>query len=202
MAGHKIEIPDERVAEGKRLYERTLTPMRDIAAHMGICRRTLENRVREWGWQRRRIPTLPIDLHHAARGAVVAAMTSDAPPGEGVELLPMSDARRAALAARIQNAVESTMEAVDRVLEKIAPADGAEAERDGRTLARVSRTLRELTAVTRPPEASPPHETDNDPVPGDIDEFRLELTRRIRRFVEAERDEEGPVHGGPDAGVD
>ena len=193
MAAHKIEIPADRVAEGKRLYERTLTPMRDIAAHMGICRRTLENRVREWGWQRRRIPTLPIDLHHAARGAVIAAMTSDAPPGEGTELVPMSDERRAAVAARIQDAVECTMDAVERVLKKIDPADGAEAERDGRTLAGVSRTLHELAAVSRPPEASTPDESNDDPVPRDVDEFRFELARRIRAFIEARQASAGRV---------
>jgi hypothetical protein len=202
MPAHKIEIAPEVVAEGKRLYERTLTPMSDIAAHMGICRRTMENRIREWGWQRRRIPTLPIDLHHATRGAVVAAMTTDEPPGQSADLLPVTDERRAAVAARIQDAVERAMDAVERVLDKIDPADGAEAERAGRTLAGVSRTLHELATVTRPPEASPPDETDDDPVPGDIDEFRVELTRRIRRFVAAERDEEGPVHGESAAGVD
>ena len=50
MATPRIEIAPELVAEGRRLYEQTLTPMHYIAAMMGISRRTLENRIREWNW--------------------------------------------------------------------------------------------------------------------------------------------------------
>lgn len=42
---------------------------------MGICRRTLENRIREWNWTRRRTAERPIDLRHAMRGAIIAAAT-------------------------------------------------------------------------------------------------------------------------------
>jgi hypothetical protein len=196
MPVHKIEIAPEVIAEGKRLYERTLTPLRDIAALMGISNRTLDNRVREWGWQRRRMPAQPVALHHAARGAVIAAMTGGAATGDAADPAPASDERRAAIAAQIQDAVTSALDAVKRTLDKLDPADSAEAERAGRALAGVSRTLRELAAVNEPPEASTPHETDNDPVPGDIDEFRFELVRRIRGFIEARRQGAGGLHGG------
>ena len=36
MATPKIEIAPERIADGKRLYELTLTPVPDIAAMMGV----------------------------------------------------------------------------------------------------------------------------------------------------------------------
>ena len=201
MAGYKIEIAPDVVAEGKRLYEQTLAPVQDIAAYMGISRRTLESRVREWNWQRRRMAAVPIDLHHATRAALVAAKTEDAPPRDGQVLPPASPERNAAVAARIQNAVESAIGAVERVLEKIDPADAAEAERDGRTLASVSRTLRELTVANQPPEASAPDETDDDPVPADIDEFRYELARRIRAFIEAREGDAGRVLPEPEADV-
>ena len=48
MATPKIQIAPELVAEGKRLYETTMTTIADIAALMGISRRTLENRIVEW----------------------------------------------------------------------------------------------------------------------------------------------------------
>ncbi len=193
MVAHKIEIAPDVIAEGKRLYERTLTPMRDIAAYMGISRWTLDNRIGEWGWQRRRAPVQPVELHRAARGAVMAAATDDAPPGDGVELAPDSPERRAAIAARIQNAVESALGAVERVLNKLDPADSAEAERAGRALAGVSCTLRELSAASLPPEARPSHANDDDPVPRDVDEFRFELARRIRAFIEARQARTGGV---------
>jgi hypothetical protein len=202
MPAHKIEIAAVVVAEGKRLYEQTLTPVRDIAAYMGISRWTLANRIREWGWQRRQAPAASVEMHRAARGALMAAITSDAPSRDGQVLPPASDERRAAIAARIQNAVECAMGAVERVLNKLDPADAAEAERDGRTLAGVSRTLRELAAANQLPEASPPHETDDDPVPSDIDEFRFELARRIRAFIEARQAGAGRVLPDPGAALD
>lgn len=187
MGAHKIEIASEVVAEGKRLYEQTLTPLRDVSAMMGISRRTLENRIREWNWTRRRTPAHPIELHHAMRGAVIAAATQDVPAGDK-SLTAVTPQQRAALALRIQSAVERELAAVERVLDKIEPSDPSEAERSARTLASISRTLREAAALNQPDPVTPlPHETDNDPVPRDIDEFRRELARRIRGLIEARR---------------
>jgi hypothetical protein len=42
MGAHRIEIAPELIAKGKRLDEQTQAPLRDIAAMLGICRRTLE----------------------------------------------------------------------------------------------------------------------------------------------------------------
>ena len=52
MPAHKIQIAPELIAEGKRLYEQTLTLTSDIAAMKGICRETLNDRIREWRWKR------------------------------------------------------------------------------------------------------------------------------------------------------
>ena len=56
MATPKIQIAPERIADGKRLYELTLTPVPDIAAMMGVSRKTLERRIHEWGWTLRSAP--------------------------------------------------------------------------------------------------------------------------------------------------
>ncbi len=53
MPGRRKEIAAELVTEGRRLYENTLTPVRDIARVMGISRNTLDNRIAEWKWLRR-----------------------------------------------------------------------------------------------------------------------------------------------------
>jgi hypothetical protein len=76
MASPKIQVAPELVAEGQRLYETTMTTIGDIAALMGLSRRTLENRIVEWKWQRRRQPSGAIDIFHAVRGATVAVATA------------------------------------------------------------------------------------------------------------------------------
>lgn len=59
-----------------------------------------------------------------------------------------------------------------------------------RTLAGITRTLREIAALNQPDEMTPPNETDNDPIPRDIDEFRNELARRINALIDDRGDEE------------
>ena len=187
MATPKIQIAPELVAEGKRLYETTMTTIADIAAPMGVSRRTLENRIVEWNWKRRRQPSGAIDIFHAVRGAAAAVATAETPPPDAAIAAPALAQQRAALAVRIQNVVEREMAVVERVVNLLGPADEAEAERTVRTLAGISRTLREIAALNQPDEVTPPNETDDD-VPRDIDEFRRELARRIHALIDAERD--------------
>jgi hypothetical protein len=200
MSPRKIEIANELIEEGKRLYEETLTPLCDVAALMGISRRTLENRIREWNWRRRRIASRPIELFHAMRGAAVAAATDPARPVDATSQ-PVSPQQRNALAARIQEAVEREINAVEQVLAALSPADPAEAERSSRTLASLARTLREVAALNQPDQQAAPDEADDDPVPSDIDEFRRELARRIRGFIEARRHGAGRVSDEPESAL-
>jgi hypothetical protein len=129
MSAHKIEIASELVAEGKRLYEETLTPIADIAAMMGVCRETLNNRSHEWGWKRRAYGKGTIDLVRIVRGATSAAVTA-APSAQDAG--PVSEQRRAALAERIQTVVEQVMGAVERISKAIKPGGHDEAERSAR----------------------------------------------------------------------
>ena len=177
MPALRKEIAPEIAAEAKRLYENTLTPMADIAAMMGVCRSTLDNRVREWKWKKRAASGTAVDIARAVRGNVAATMTQAAK-------LPVSEEKRLALAERIQGVVEEQMNAVARVVERLGAADDAEAERTARTLASLSRTMREIAALITP-DTPPPNETDNDPVPLDIDELREELARRLHAIIDA-----------------
>ena len=56
----RIVIAPERIAEGRRLYEQTLTPMGDIAALLGIQTRSFAARPRASGDPVRQINTSAI----------------------------------------------------------------------------------------------------------------------------------------------
>jgi len=202
MASPKIQVAPELVAEGQRLYETTMTTIGDIAALMGLSRRTLENRIVGWKWQRRRQPSGAIDIFHAVRGATVAVATAAAPAPNGAIAVPVSPQQRAALAQRIQNVVEREMTVLERVVGVLGPSNEAAAERTAQTLAGISRTLREIAALNRPDEVAPPDEADDDPVPRDLDEFRNELPRRIRGFVEARRNGAGRISDEPEGSLE
>ena len=48
------QVAPERIAEGKFLYEQTLTPTAEIGKRMGLSRTAFYMRVKEWGWTQRR----------------------------------------------------------------------------------------------------------------------------------------------------
>jgi CRP-like cAMP-binding protein len=192
MGMPRREIAPQLVAEGRRLYEQTMTPTYDIAVMLGIARSTFNNRVNEWGWTKRAVNRAAVDIARIVRGSAVAALT--APPQEAAPAPPAE--RHAALAARILDVVEREMDAVEAVLKQLGPADKAEAERSARTLASLARTMHEIAALAKPDDVTPPDDPDTDPVPRDIDELRVELARRIRGLVEAQREREGAGSGG------
>ncbi len=125
--------------------------------------------------------------------------TTLTPPSD---IAAVSQQQRAALAVRIRNVVEREIAAVERVLDAVGAADGGEAERSARTLASVSRTLREIAALNQPDEVTPPDEADDDPIPRDIDEFRRELARRIRGFIDVRRNRAAGISDEPEASLE
>jgi hypothetical protein len=138
------------------------------------------------------------------RGATVAALTAPAAPQPAIEPAPpLTPERRAALAARIVAIVEEQMEAVKRVLVTIDPKDQAEGERSTRMLASLAVTLRESATILQIEQATAPHAAeDDDPVPRDIDEYRIELARRIRNFIEARQAGVGGVPAQPERSLE
>ena len=103
----------------------------------------------------------------------------------GAAATDITQQQRLAIAQRIMTTVEREMDAIERILQTITPADPLEAEHGARTLASLSRTLRDIAALNRPDEETPHDDTDDDddPVPDDIDEFRNELARRIEALI-------------------
>ena len=191
MRGHRIVIPPELIAEGKRLYEQTDTPIPLIARHLGISRATLQYRIDEWKWTRRRYAApgaIAEPIGAATPEADTAAAPTDAPPAERAPL---------PFAERMARVLDAEMAVIERTLKMLGPASSAEAERTTRILAMISRTVQEIQASAEGQTSS--DETDDDAVPGDIDEFREELACRIRAFVEAKRGGTGGA-GGDAAG--
>ncbi len=89
------------------------------------------------------------------------------------------------------------MDAIERILQTITPADQLKQNTALAHWRSLSRTLRDIAALNRPDDETPRDDTanTNDPVPGDIDEFRRELARRITGLLEAERGDESESAG-------
>ncbi len=90
---------------------------------------------------------------------------------------------RVSLAARLWRTAERQARDIEERLARPS-ASAVERERDVRMLNVLVRTLRDpalFDAGGAPPPAEP---EDDDPVPKDMDEFRYELARRIRGFIE------------------
>ena len=200
------EIAPELLAEAKRLYEQTLAPVGDIAAMVGLSRSNFYERVREGGWRSRRAkPTF--SLARAVSEGVRAEIAVDTPeasrtkPVDGAAFDPPQ--QRIAIAQRILTTVEREMDAIERILKTITPGDQLEAEHGARTLASLSRTLRDIAALNRLDDETPNDdaEDDDDPIPRDIDEFRNELARRIDALIEKRSGESGTT-GGAEATLD
>ncbi len=168
MAPKRMVIPAEKIAEGRFLYEQTLMPIEDVAGTMGISRATLQNRINEWGWNKR-----SYDLR--ARRPAKAASPGDTQvftPG-----YPRAGTDRVALVARLQQSVEKQLDVVDAIAS--SGQTRGEAERTVRMFAGLSRTLREMWRLDSPLPA-PDSEDD---IPRDVDELRRELSRKLAALV-------------------
>jgi hypothetical protein len=126
----------------------------------------------------------------------------------GEQLLPPLPRRRVVRHLRIspgdrRSLVERMMRSAERQVAEIELRVGAprhDREKDARMLAVLARAMRELTAVDalnrqlesaaeNPSDIKQAPLVDDDAPPDDIDEFRNELARRIRAFVESRTDE-------------
>jgi hypothetical protein len=208
MAARK-EIAPELLAEGKYLYEHTLTSVEEIAARMEISRSTLYVRLRAWGWQRRRYsPSAAADGDRRAESNCAAAVASRGPAEEmyvepdrssADDASPVTVEKRAALFARAFRAAELQMDSIETAMKQLC-ATPAPFERTARALAMLNRSLRDILTLTKADEMTPADEADDDAIPRDMDEFRRELARRIQQLVDVERRRESEGSGAGGAG--
>jgi len=172
------------LAEARQLYEQTLAPVAEICAMLGVTKDPFYAIVRREGWRKRRARVATFEFAKALGTAVAAVRQPAAAP---VAAEPLAPEQRAALAERLASATEQALDAITRVTAQMRPASSAEADGHARSLANIARSLREIAALTQTDKVTPPDDPDDDPVPRDMDEFRYELARRIRSFIEARR---------------
>ena len=171
MPAKKIKIPAKKIAEGRFLYEQTLTPLEDIAGFLGICRDTLRKRAIEWGWQRRYRDPHPRVTVRPPQSPVPQDEANKPPPG-----YPRAPEERIALVERLREAVDKQIGHVDSILSRTDMQLPDEAERTSRMLAGLARTLREMTRLDMP---APPELEDDSDMPRNVDDLRRELLRKM-----------------------
>jgi hypothetical protein len=197
MVARKIVAP-EKLAQIKHYYLDTDMSTEQICAEAEVSRTILYRCAREQNWPLRRYssranakedkPAAPTP--EAVLAAASAAVREELAKGEGGEadaVSPVTPEERAALSARVFRAAQAQMTTIESVMKALQPAeDGPASERTVRIIAALNKSLREISAMLGR-DQTPPHDADNDPIPRDIDEFRRELARRIRSFIEARR---------------
>jgi hypothetical protein len=171
------EIAPDKLAEARRLYEQTLTPTHEIWYLMGVSRSTFYARAREGNWQSRR---------YIVTGAAEMPDQKAEPdiPLEPDEAEPFTAERKAALRDRLLLAAEKKMMSIERILQTIQPDNPAQAERSARIMASLKISMREIDELTRP-EGAPQDAAEQDELPRDLDELRLELAKRVNAFVDS-----------------
>jgi hypothetical protein len=194
------ELTSEAWTQIRHDYEHTERPVEDICAEHGISSGTLRDRVRRWGWTRRR-PPIPLD---GPPPAPALPLDTVAPPIEPaapcVGAMPQAAAGDGAgaprepdgstIVPRLQSAVARVLPAIESIVAKVGaePTQPREMERAARALAALTRTLRELNGLLSQHQAvaaevAADDAADDDDMPEDIDAFRLDLARRIDAFV-------------------
>lgn len=196
-------VPDPSSGAWPRIrydYEHTDRPVDAICAEHRISAGTLRNRIRRWNWTQRRPPVpregpppapapqfglaapLPAARPPAPEGND-AAPAPTMPPGASGETAepPRMDDDGVPVGARLQAALARVIPAIEATVAKLgaASAEPRETERAARSLAALTRTLRELNTLLK----QYPAPAANDRGPEDNDEFLLDLARRMDLFA-------------------
>jgi transposase-like protein len=184
-------------------YEHSDRPVEDICAEHGISSGTLRNRVRRWGWTRRR-PPLPREGPPPAPTPPVAPTLYRSPAcaggkaGGAASFGDQADAADAAgdrpIAARLQGAVARLLPAIEAAVAMLGagPAHPRETERAARVLATLTRALRELTDQQRQHAAD---EAARVAKSFDLEKIRRDLALKLEAIVGADDGGAEPPQG-------
>jgi predicted secreted protein len=175
----RIEITPEAAAAAREPYERTLTPVSEICARMGVSRSVLYARAREWKRALRRYSSGDEGMQAVAQevgAADIAAAMEEATPDE----------RRASLRLHMLRLAEIEMTVIERGLRLLNPKTEAQSERVARIVASFNRSFHEIAAIAIPDDV-PADDPAQEQFPRDIDELRSELARRIHALVDPRR---------------
>jgi hypothetical protein len=180
----------------RQRYEESNESLEAIAADFGVHRSTIERLARVHGWLLRKervardLPAaLQLDL--AVAHVLDAATNGDHSTERPVSEISAADATpplvEPSLALRLELAVAKELEKVERLRSETGSASRRtiEAERIARTLAALTQTLFKVRRLREPGSSIA---DEHDQLPGDPDEFRHELARRIDAFVRSRSD--------------
>ncbi|WP_115517160.1 hypothetical protein [Undibacter mobilis] len=183
-----MNFTDNLLADARRRYETTLEPLTWIAQDLDVCRTTLRSFAARNGWVRFNAP--PLDISPAARlaqqtDAFVRATRSLAPPPAD----PAPDGPEAAewLRRELQAQIRVIKELREKErAESLTVEDGLKL---GRMLVQLTDTFLKLNHHTSGVSRHAGDIADDlaDDLPEDIDEFRIDLARRIDAFVASRR---------------
>ncbi|MGN6571459.1 MAG: hypothetical protein ACTHLO_08595 [Pseudolabrys sp.] len=213
----KIEVAPKLLAKARYLYERTITPVDDIAAMLGMSKTPFYKRAHEGGWAPRRVRSATGEFARILIDGTLtagelqspqpspsandgAAVLQPAPPSSGDAAAEPID--RVALAAQLLTAVKRHIAAVERLQDVIEPGQPVEAERNARTLAVMGRALREINMLLKPQQDDKNDDSDDDAIPIDADEFRRALAEKLEMLLDAERRRESENHRRPGPAAD
>ncbi len=178
------ELTPEAWAQIRHDYEHTERPVEDICAEQGISAGTLRDRMRRWGWTRRR-PPIPLDGPPPTPAPQIDVVAPALTASRQIETVaPAPDDRP--IAERLQGAVARVLPAIEGTLATLGTgqAHPRELERAARALVALTRTLRELTGLLAQHKTEPPACECDSYTPEQIDEMRFELARKINALVD------------------
>ena len=200
VEARRCKFSPELEARGRYLFEETNASMADIAFELGIHKGTVPIVAKRRNWKRYVPP--PHDVSPATRILVEAdglerrreavQSGSDGEPALPAQPDGASGKSESDLVARLRRAVLNELTVIKSLRNRLKsePQSRVAAERTARTLSTLTDTLQKLQRLQC---AVPANGPDYD-MPVDIDEFRRELARRIKIFVES-RTERGNVDG-------
>jgi hypothetical protein len=200
VEARRCKFSPELEARGRYLFEETNASIADIAFELGIHKGTVPIVAKRRNWKRYVPP--PHDVPPATRILVEAdglerrreavQSGSDGEPALPAQPDGASGESESDLVARLRRAVLNELTVIESLRNRLKsePQSRVAAERTARTLSTLTDTLQKLQRLQC---AVPANGPDYD-MPVDIDEFRRELARRIRIFVES-RTERGNVDG-------
>lgn len=168
----KTVTPDLWV-EARRLYEETNVPVADIASFLGIGKRTLYTRIKDWAWTRR-----------------IDRLSREAPPADAPAVeAPTPPVERAELARSLARTVLRELRSIDARLASLGRMPRPQREHEGtaRTLQLLARVLKDSERLAFEPPPSAATRPDDDDAPQDMDALRDALTERLERMAAARR---------------
>jgi len=164
----------EALENMRHRYVETDEPLMRIGSDFGISDKTVLRIAKRENWPMRASRLRDLPLH--------VKLSIEAENAARAEIQSSSESETLELAARLERAVERELAVAERTLSD-------DPDRRARTLASLTATLAKIRTlrVSEAPKRTP----EDDDVPEDTNEFRIELARRIDAFVASRTGEDG-----------